>query len=59
MGDLVNLNKARKAKAKGAARALAEANRAKFGRTRVEKDIEKARRAKAEHMLDGAKIEKD
>lgn len=59
MGDLINLNKARKAKGKDMARATAEANRAKFGRTRAEKDRDGLEKARADRLVDGAKIEKD
>jgi len=59
MADVVNLNRFRKAKAKDSARVTADANRAKFGRTKAEKDREKAERERAEKMLDGAKREED
>jgi len=59
MVDPINFNKARKAKAKDAARAMAEANRVKFGRTRAEKDRDRIEKARAEKLLDGAKLEKD
>lgn len=59
MGDLINLNKARKAKAKSVARATAEANRAKFGRTKAEKVRDRQDKARAERVLDGAMLEKD
>lgn len=57
MGDVVSLNKARKAKSRAEARATAETNRAKFGRTKAEKDRSKAEKARAEKLLDGAKLE--
>ncbi|WP_084691049.1 DUF4169 family protein [Sphingomonas sp. SRS2] len=56
MGDVVNLNKARKARAMDAERAAAEANRAKFGRTKAEKERDRADKARAEKLLDGAKL---
>jgi len=59
MGDLVNLNKARKAKGKLDKRVAAEANRAKFGRTKAEKDRDKAEAQRAARLLDGAKLERD
>jgi len=37
MGDVVNLNQARKAKLRAAKAVAAKANRAKFGRTAAEK----------------------
>jgi hypothetical protein len=50
MAEPINLNKARKARARGKAQAAAAANRAKFGRTKAQKakeaaDAEKLRRA--------------
>lgn len=59
MADVVNLNRFRKAKAKDAARVTADANRAAFGRTKAEKMLEKAEKARADKLIDGAKIEKD
>jgi hypothetical protein len=59
MGDLINLNKARKAKARNVARATSEANRVKFGRTRAEKDRDKLEKAHSERELDGHKLERD
>ena len=56
-GDVVNLNKARKARAKQAARAGAEANRVRFGRSKEERaaaaeDQRRAERTLDEHRLD-------
>lgn len=51
----INLNKARKARARAADKAQAAENRAKFGRTKVEKAREKARASVAKALLDGAK----
>jgi hypothetical protein len=59
MGDLINLNKARKAKARNVAHATSEANRTKFGRTKAEKERDRSEKARAERLLDGAKLEKD
>jgi uncharacterized protein YdbL (DUF1318 family) len=59
MNDIVNLNKARKAKVKDAAKATAAANRVKFGRSKGEKAVEKAQTDKVVRLLDGAKREKD
>ncbi|MBX3478945.1 MAG: DUF4169 family protein [Caulobacter sp.] len=55
MAELINLNKARKARDKARGRQTAVENRAKFGRTGAETALEKARREKAEAALDGAK----
>lgn len=57
MTNVVNLNKARKAKARGDDRAQAARNRAAFGRPKAEKALTKAEREKAERALDGAKRE--
>jgi hypothetical protein len=57
MNDIVNFNKARKARAKQDTKSQAAANRAKFGRSKGEKAVEKAEAAKAVRLLDGAKRE--
>ncbi len=59
MADIVNLNRARKAKARDAAKATAAANSVAFGRTSARKaaDIADADRRKA--LLDGAKLERE
>ncbi len=51
--SVVNLNKARKAKARDAERATAAANVAKFGRSKAEKQREAAVAEKAARDLDG------
>jgi len=56
MADVINLNKARKARAKTAGKQAAFENRAKFGRTGADKSLEAARKAKADQTLDGAKL---
>lgn len=63
-GEIVNLNKARKAKAKDEAAAKAKANRAKFGLGKPEKTLaqtvaEKMRRALDQHRLDRDTPKKD
>ena len=57
MTEIVNFNKAKKARAKESAKSQAGANRAKFGRTKGEKALEKAEAAKVVRLLDGAKRE--
>ena len=52
MGELVNLNRARKRRDKTAADQQAEANRAKYGRTSAEKQAEAARAEHAAKALD-------
>lgn len=56
MADVINLNKARKAKARLAHRAQAEANRRAFGRSKAEKARDKTDRDRIERALDGAEI---
>ena len=57
MGEIVNLNRARKARAKAEGASTAGANRAKFGRTRPEREAEAADQARRDALLDGAKRE--
>lgn len=57
MGEVVNLNRFRKARDKAEAKRTAETNRAAYGRTKAERDAaEKARSAESArldgHMLD-------
>jgi hypothetical protein len=52
---LINLNRARKAKAKRDHTAEADANRAKFGRTKAEKQAAKAETEAAARHLDAHK----
>ena len=54
---VVNLNKARKARAKADERASADENAVKFGRTKAEKQAERQRAEKAARDLDGHKRE--
>jgi hypothetical protein len=57
MAEIVNLRAKRKEAARKAARAQGDANAAKFGRTRAEKELDRARAEKAARDLDGAKRE--
>lgn len=57
MSEPVNLNRARKAKAKADETVKAARNRVAFGRTRAEKDLAEARRDKAARELDAKKRE--
>ena len=57
MDEIVNLNRARKAKVRAEAAKQAETNRAKFGRTRAEREAEAKDKARREALLDGAKRE--
>lgn len=58
MAEIVNLNKARKARKRIEKDGQAAANRAKFGRSKVEKKRDKAEPLKTERLLDGAKMER-
>jgi len=55
MGEVVNLNRFRKARAKAEADKQAEENRAAFGRTKAEKRQTAVERERAEQDLDGKK----
>ena len=53
MSNVTNLNQFRKAKARDEKRAKADQNAVKFGRTKAQKDLERARTEKAKRDLDG------
>lgn len=57
MGDVINLNKARKARARSEQQRQAEENRLKFGRTKVEKKTEVAEADRSNKDLDGKKLD--
>ena len=57
MAEILNLNRARKAKAKTQAKTQAAENRAKFGRAKADKALDAARADKLKRDLDGAKRE--
>jgi hypothetical protein len=57
MGDLVNLNRARKVRARATAATQAVANRAAFGRTKAEKANDAAEAERRAQVLDGARRE--
>ncbi|MCF6316172.1 MAG: DUF4169 family protein [Marinosulfonomonas sp.] len=52
MNEIVNLNQARKTRARDDKRIAADANAAKFGRTKAERIAQAARSDKARKMLD-------
>ncbi len=56
MGDVVNLRRARKDKARSEADRKSEANRVAFGRTKAEKSLTKAERDLAERRIDGHRL---
>ena len=57
MGEVVNLNKARKARDKAEARRVADANRLTFGRTRAERLTTQKERDRDAARLDGHKLD--
>lgn len=59
MGDIVNLRRARKAKARVAAGNEAAANRAIFGTPKPARDLTKARSAKQQRDLEAGRLDPD
>lgn len=57
MGEIVNLRRARKAKARSEAELKADANRVAFGRTRTEREATEAEKRIEARRLDGHKRE--
>jgi Domain of unknown function (DUF4169) len=57
MAEPINLNKARKAKAKLEAKATAAENRVRFGRTKAEMAAAELEKARLARQTDGAKRE--
>ncbi len=57
MANPVNLNRARKAKARADAAAKADENVVRHGRTKAQKTLDKARAQKQRQMLDQHKSE--
>ena len=57
MGDVINLNRFRKARDKAARAQDADANRRRFGRTKAEKAMDDSEEARRQALLDGAKRE--
>ena len=53
MGEVVNLNRAKKQATRKAARSAADANSAKFGRTKAQRELEKSQAEKVARDLDG------
>lgn len=56
MSEPVNLNKFRKAKAKGEKQKRASENRAKFGRTKAEKKLDEARAEKLARLTEAHRL---
>ncbi|MDN5787897.1 DUF4169 family protein [Pseudorhodobacter sp.] len=57
--EIINLRSVKKARKRAEARAQADANVAKFGRSKADKRAEDAAKAKAKQVLDGHAIEGD
>ena len=55
MADIVNLNRFKKQKARADKQARAQENAVKYGRSKAEKDLDKARAAQEVQRLDGHK----
>jgi hypothetical protein len=55
MAEIINLNKARKAKARADKPIRAQENRARFGRTKTEKAADAAEQARIAKTLDDSK----
>ena len=58
MAEIINLNKARKARDKADAKVRAATNRAEHGVPKAERDRADAERDRRDHELDGARIER-
>ncbi len=56
MGEVVNLRRARKQKARAAEADAAAENRMKFGAPKAERELQAARRELSERALDGARL---
>ncbi len=52
MSGIINLNKHRKARRRAESRREADANAARFGRSKADKALDEARQAKAKRDLD-------
>ena len=57
MAEIINLNQARKARAKAEGKTRAAVNRAAHGRSKVEKDKARLERLRSEQHVDGHKRE--
>jgi hypothetical protein len=55
MAEIVNLNRARKARAEAEAEAKAVANRVKHGRSKARKQADRAAEERRQRLLDGAR----
>ena len=56
MGEVINLNRFRKARAKADEAKQAEENRVQFGRTKTEKKLSASEQDRTDNDLDGKKL---
>lgn len=59
MGEVINLRAARKARKRADATASADANRAKFGRSKAQRESDAAEAARREKLLDDTRLTGD
>ncbi|AMK21991.1 MULTISPECIES: DUF4169 family protein [unclassified Sphingobium] len=57
MGDIINLRQARKAKARADKDRLAQSNRAKFGRTKAERQAQSLEEERKNRQIEGARLD--
>jgi hypothetical protein len=57
MGDVINLKRFKKRSEREQAAKRADANRARFGRTKSERTLDELRTSRAENLLDQHRIE--
>jgi hypothetical protein len=55
MAEIININRARKQRARAASAIKAEENRVRFGRTKAEKQADAAESARVDKLLDESK----
>lgn len=58
MSNVINFTRARKAKARADKAQQADANRAKFGRTKAQKHADGQEQLRRDNVLDGVKLDK-
>lgn len=59
MAEIINLRLARKARKRSDAQKQADANRAKFGRSKAERTVQRIDDARDDRALDGARLTDD
>jgi hypothetical protein len=57
MGEIVNLNRVRKDRAKAEAKAAAKANRASHGQSKADRKSAEKERSRVDRLLDGSKLD--